>query len=352
MSYQQEALGKEPQPAASTGSAPIASHSGEKAERTLSQLKVGGLAVLVLFLLAFPHIFTLPYQQHVAILIFMNALMAVAWNITGGYTGQVALGNTIFFGFGAYSSAILLKNYLLSPWVGMLVGIALSVVVAIAVGYPTFRLKGHYFGIATLAIGEIFSTVVLNTQQLGAASGITLPILPESWINIEFHGTNKTPYYYLVLAFLAIALLTVYKMERSKWGYYFRAIKEDQDGARALGINPTKYKMLAFILSATLTSIAGTFYAQYVMFIDPASVVYLQLSIGMCLMAVLGGLGTLWGPVIGASVLIALSETTRVMIGGTGQGVDMMMYGLLVMIVAVFQPRGLMGLLGRSGRRK
>ncbi len=349
MSHQQEILAKEARSAASTASVPVKSYPMEK-EGARSRLKAGGLAVLVLLALAYPLVFTMPYQQHVAILIFMNALMAVAWNITGGYTGQVALGNTIFFGFGAYSSAVMLKSYLISPWAGMLVGIAISIAVAAAVGYPAFKLKGHYFGIATLAIGEIVSTIVLNTQQLGAAAGITLPILPESWINMQFHG--KAQYYYLILAFLTIAILTVYKMERSKWGYYFRAIKEDEEGARALGINPTKYKMLAFLLSATLTSVAGTFYAQYVLFIDPASVVYLQISIGMCLMAVLGGLGTLWGPVIGAAVLIALSETTRVTIGGTGQGVDMMMYGLLVMIVAVFQPRGLMGLLSRSGRRK
>jgi branched-chain amino acid transport system permease protein len=282
----------------------------------------------------------------------MNALMAVAWNILGGYTGQVSLGNTIFFGVGAYTDAILLKNYLISPWAGMLVGIALSILLAVVVGYPTFRLKGHYFAIATIAVGEILSTIVTNTDYLGAAVGITLPILPESWINMEFSDLDKAPYYYIILAFLAIAMLTVYAIERSKLGYYFRAIREDPDAAKALGVNITNYKLFAFILSAVFTSIAGTFYAQYILFVDPGSTIYLMLSITMCLMAVLGGIGTLWGPVIGAVVLVAISESTRVMMGGTGSAVDLVFYGFLVVAIAVYQPSGLMGLINRIGRRK
>ena len=313
-------------------------------------VKVAALAALILFLLVYPQLFTLPYQQHIAILIFMNALMAVGWNILGGYTGQVSLGNTIFFGVGAYTSAILLKNFLISPWGGMLVGIALSILLAVVVGYPTFRLQGHYFAIATIAVGEILSTLVINTQELGAAVGIQLPILPESWINMQFH--DKAPYYYISLAFLALAMLVVYRIEHSKLGYYFRAIKEDQEGARALGINPTNYKLIAFILSAIFTSMAGTFYAQYVTFIDPGSTIYLMVSITMCLIAVLGGLGTLWGPLIGSTVLIGLSESTRVMLGGTGNAMDLLIYGFLVMAVAVYQPNGLMGMLHSLRRRR
>lgn len=315
------------------------------------RFKAMALVALILFLLAFPHLFTMPFQQHIAILIFVNALMAVAWNITGGYTGQVSLGNTIFFGVGAYTSTVLFKDYLVSPWAGMLVGIALSILLAVAVGYPCFRLQGHYFAIATIAVGEILYTVVVNTQVLGAAVGIQLPILPESWINMEFHGTDKTSYYYIILAFLATAMITVYWIERSKLGFYFRAIKEDPDGARALGINITRYKLFAFMLSATFTAMAGTFYAQYVLFIDPNSTIYIMVSITMCLMAVLGGIGTLWGPVIGAAVLISISESTRVMLGGTGMAVDLLIYGFLVMAVAVYQPNGLIGMLKGIGRR-
>ncbi|MGE5618486.1 MAG: branched-chain amino acid ABC transporter permease [Sphingomonadaceae bacterium] len=325
-------------------------HPTEKLEARRNPLKIVALAALALFLLVYPLVFTMPFHQHIAILVFVNALMAVGWNILGGYTGQVSLGNTIFFGVGAYASTILLKDYLISPWLGMLAGILLSILLAAAVGYPCFRLQGHYFAIATIAVGEILYTAVINTQELGAAVGIQIPLLPEAWINMQFH--DKAPYYYISLAFLAIAMLVVYWIEHSRLGYYFRAIKEDQDGARALGINPTNYKLIAFILSAIFTSMAGTFYAQYVTFIDPYSTIYLMVSITMCLMAVLGGLGTLWGPVIGAVVLIGISESTRVLLGGTGKAIDLLIYGFLVIAFAVYQPNGLMGLLKSLRRRK
>ncbi len=312
-------------------------------------VRIGMGSALGVVLLAYPRIFTLPYPQHVAILILMNALMAVAWNITGGYTGQVALGNAVFFGAGAYTSALLLRDFHVSPWVGMLVGIGVSCVAAVVLGYSTFRLTGYYFTIACIAMAEIVSTIVLNTKRLGGASGVSLPILKSSLANLQFHGT-KSGYYYIILAFLTIAIVTVYWIERSKLGYYFRAIREDEDGARALGINPAKYKLTAFILSAVFTSIAGTFYAQYILFIDPASTLSQQISLSMCLMSVLGGLGTLWGPLMGAGVLIGISEVTRVTIGGTGQAVDLMIYGLLVVVFAVYQPTGLMGMLGRFKR--
>lgn len=331
--------------------------SGEAYAPSLSEgrkspTKMVALAALIIFALVYPWIFTMPFQQHTVILILTFGLMAVAWNILGGYTGQVSLGNTMFFGVGAYTSTWLLRDYLLSPWVGMLVGIVLSIGLALMVGYPTFRLGGHYFAIATIAVAEILHIIVLNTQQLGAAVGISLPILPESWINMEFHGTDKRPYYYIILAFFSIAMYTVYRMERSKWGYYFRAIKEDPVGARALGVNIQRYKMLAFILSAVFTSMAGTFYAQYVLYIDPFSVLFLQISILMCLMAVLGGVGTLWGPLIGAVVLQLVGEATRLGLGGTGQALDLVIYGFLVMAVAVYQPKGLMGIIQQFSRRR
>lgn len=311
----------------------------------------GLFALLIVGLLVYPWLFTLPFQQHIAILIFTFGLMAVGWNILGGYTGQVSLGNTMFFGIGGYTAAILLRDLLLSPWAGMAVGVIISILVAVIVGYPSFRLGGHYFAIATIAVAEIVHVIAVNSQYLGAAVGITIPILPESWINMQFHGTDKRPYYYIILGFLALAMFVVYRMERSKWGFYFRAIKEDPVGARALGVNVQRYKLLAFVLSAVFTSMAGSFYAMYVLFLDPFSMFYIQISITMCLMAVLGGIGTLWGPIIGAVVLIGISEGTRLSTGGTGQALDLLIYGFLVMAVAVYQPKGLMGLIQKLGRR-
>jgi branched-chain amino acid transport system permease protein len=206
----------------------------DEPEAGRNPLKIGALVALVVLTLAYPFVFSLPYQQHLAILVCLYALMAVGWNILGGYTGQVSLGNTIFFGVGAYTSTVLLKTFLISPWVGMLVGVLLSILLAVVVGYPCFRLKGHYFAIATIAVGEIMHTVAVNTQELGAAVGLQQPILPESWVNFQFHGTDKVPYYFIILAFLALAQLVVYKLERSKMGYYFRAIKEDPVGSREI----------------------------------------------------------------------------------------------------------------------
>ena len=153
----------------------------------------------------------------------------------------------------------------------MLAGTILSMIAAVVLGYTTFRLRGYYFTIACIAMAEIVSAIVVNTRRLGGAVGVTIPIRDASLLNFQFHGTNKAPYYYTILTFLAIALLVVYKMERSKLGYYFRAIREDEDGARALGVNAAQYSYSVHD-ERPFTSMAGTFYAQYVMFIDPMSV--------------------------------------------------------------------------------
>jgi branched-chain amino acid transport system permease protein len=193
-------------------------------------------------------------------------------------------------------------------------------------------------------------TIMINWDAVGGARGINLPIKPEMLVNFQFHRA-KWPYYYIALAlFAAVFGLTAW-VERSRLGYYFRAVREDPDAAQSLGVPLTRYKLMAIALSAAFTAAGGSFYAQYVLFIDPESVFPLLLSILICLVAVLGGVGTLWGPFLGAVVLIPLSEATRIYFGGTGKAVDLMIYGGLIVLVAVFQPAGLAGLLRRLGRR-
>ena len=267
---------------------------------------IGLIIVAVLFLL-FPVFFTLPFPRHLMIMIFLYATMGLAWNLIGGYAGQISLGHAIFFGIGAYTSSLMLMKLWISPWVGMLMGGIFSVIVAFIIGYPCFKLAGHYFAIATIAIGEIAQHWMLNWDWAGAAVGLTLPILPESLINLEFHS-SKAPYYYIALGILTLAILFTYFVDRSKLGYYFKAIKGDLEAARSLGINVWKYKFYALALSAFLTSLCGSFYAQYVLYIDPDSVFPLMLSIVVCLVATLGGVGTVWGPVIGAFILIPISQ--------------------------------------------
>ena len=307
------------------------------------------LAALGAGLLAFPWVFVQPYPRDVMIRIFLYALLAQAWNLLGGYCGQVSLGNAVFFGIGAYTSSILSLWWGVSPWLGMLAGMGLAVLVSQAIGYPCFRLRGHYFALATIGIGEIVQTVAINWDAIGGARGVWLPIKPETLGNFQFHRA-KWVYYYIALALLGAVFAVTALVQRSRLGYYFRANREDPAAAESLGIALTRYKLLAIAASSAFTAVGGTFYAQYVLFIDPESVLPTSLSILVCLVAVLGGVGTLWGPALGAAVLISLSETTRLWLGGTGKAVDLMIYGGLIVLVSVFQPGGLMGLAGRLGR--
>lgn len=300
-------------------------------------------AAVLLVLLVFPLFVSSPFYIHLMILIFLYALLAGAWNILGGYAGQVSLGHAVFFGIGAYSSTLGLVNLGINPWLGLLAGGVIAVVVSLLMGYPTFRLKGHYFVIATIALGEIFFVLFTNWEWAGGAVGEHLPFVEPGLASFQFGP--KAPYYYIALAFLAIQLTVTYWMQRSYLGYYFQAIREDQDAARALGIDITRYKLVAMAFSAFFMAIGGSFYAQYVMYIDPESVLPMMLSIQVCLITILGGVGTIAGPVIGAAIMIPLAEFSRALLGGSGSALDLVIYGLLIMIIAVAKPSGLMGLI-------
>jgi branched-chain amino acid transport system permease protein len=291
---------------------------------------------------------TLPFPRHVVIMIFLYGALATAWNVVAGYCGQISLGQAVFFGIGGYTSSLLFKETGLTPWAGMIAGVLVAVMVSQIVGYPVFRLRGHYFAIATIAVGEIVQALVVNWDAIGGARGVFVPIKrPDSVWNFQFHQ-SKAFYYYIALGLLLLALGTTRLIERSRRGYYFRAIREDQDAAASLGVNVAREKLRALAVSAALTAMGGTFYAQYLLFIDPESVFPLSLSILICLTAVLGGVGTLWGPVLGAAVLVPLQEGTRVMLGGTGKALDLLIYGALIILISVWEPGGLMALFARS----
>jgi branched-chain amino acid transport system permease protein len=307
-------------------------------------------AVFAACLLAYPLIFDQPYQQHVLIMIFIYALMAQGWNVLAGYCGQISLGQAVFFGIGAYSSAFLFSHFNVSPWLGMVAGVGVSVIVAFAIGFPTFRLKGHYFAIATLVIGEIGQTVFINWEYVGGATGIWIPIERDApWFAFQFHD-SKLPYYYIALAFLVLACLCVGWLERSRTGLYFRAIREEPEAASSLGIDITRYKLIAIMVSAAFTSVAGSLFTQYILVIDPETVFPLILSILVVLMTMLGGVGTLWGPIIGAGILFPLSEFTRIYFGGSGGAEDLMIYGALIVLISIFYPAGLIGLVRKVTR--
>jgi branched-chain amino acid transport system permease protein len=315
-------------------------------------LGLGGIALIALAAVAliFPVVFTAPYHRDLAIRILLYAMMAQAWNILAGYCGQVSLGHAVFFGTGAYTSSALQMQWGVNPWIGLVAGILVSMALSQAIGYPCFRLRGHYFAIATIAIGEIIHTLAINWEFIGGARGLTLPIRQDSLLAFQFSGT-KYVYYYIILALMAGCFLATWWIERSRIGYYLRAIREDTDAAQSVGVPVARYKLIAIAMSAAFSSIGGTFYAQYVLYLDPDSVFPLSLSILVCLLAVVGGVGTLWGPLVGTALMIPLSEFTRIKFGGTGSGVDLIIYGALLTSVATFQPTGLVGLVRKWRRR-
>lgn len=328
------------------GQVEAAKASAEALSSARPRWELALLGALIVAVLGFPWAFHLPYHRDLAIKVFLNAMLAQAWNILAGYCGQISLGHAVFFGTGAYTSTALQMRWGVSPWIGLVAGVLVAVALSQAIGYPCFRLRGHYFAIATIAIGEIIQTLAINWEFIGGARGLNLPFRKDSLLAFQFH-TSKYPYYYIMLALLALCMLVSWRIERTRLGYYFRAIREDPAAAQSVGISITKYKLIAMAISAAFVAAGGTFYAQYVLYLDPDSVFPLSLSILICVLAVVGGVGTLWGALVGAAIMIPLSEFTRVQFGGTGRAGDLLIYGALLTVVAVFQPAGLVGLLRR-----
>jgi branched-chain amino acid transport system permease protein len=316
---------------------------------TIKQISVTGITLLLLLL--FPLVITQTYLIHVMILVFMFGMLGVAWNIMGGYAGMFSFGQAAFFGIGAYTSSFLLVTFHVNPWIGLMAGGVVAALMAAAIGYPCSNLRGHYFAIATIAFGEIVRIHFNNWKLVNAAEGITIPMMDESLANFMFHS-SKLPYYYIMLVFLLLALVICYFVANSKMGYYFRAIKESHDVAEVLGVNVVRYRLIAIMVSAFLSAMAGTFYAQYILYIDPESVMLLAISIQIVLISMLGGAGTIMGPVIGAAILIPIAELTRIWLGHRGTGVDMLIYGFLITLISVYQPQGIWGLFANIGKKK
>jgi len=305
----------------------------------MSALKIGlGLTVAAALL---PFATSNPTHLNLAILVLMAAQLGVAWNLLGGYAGQVSLGHAAFYGIGAYASTMLLLNFGLNPWLGMLLGGVIAAGLSFLFGWSCFRLKGHYFAMATIAVAELVQIVFTNWDYAGSAVGLTIPMAQQGLGAMVF--ADKAPYYWLALGLLVLTLAATLAVERSHVGYYLRAIKDEPDAARSIGINIARYKQIALSLSAFFTAMGGSLYAQKELYIDPASVLGTGLSIKMALVSILGGVGTLFGPVVGAVVLTVIEELTRVVFGGSGRGTDTIIYAALIVVIAVFYPNGLLG---------
>ncbi|MGK2850853.1 MAG: branched-chain amino acid ABC transporter permease [Candidatus Limnocylindrales bacterium] len=307
---------------------------------------------LVLTLVAVPVL--LPnYWVHVLTITLMWAQIASSWNVAAGMTGLLSLGHGLFVGAGAYTSTSLFLHLGLSPWLGMVAGIAVAVVIALAIGYLSFRyaLAGLTFGFATLAFAHIALLLVSSTPWLGGIHGLT--VQPQGTSLLAFQFEDRIAYYYVMLALLSGTLAITWWVSRSRAGFYFRAIRENEEAAAAIGISPTRWKLLAIMLSAALAAPAGSFYAQYVMYIDPRTVLGVSISIEAILFTAIGGMGTLLGPLVGAAILVPLGEVLRVAFSGRFANAHLLLYAIVLITVILTVPGGIVGdVRGRWMRRE
>lgn len=299
------------------------------------------IALAVLLMALLPLFVTSQYIMHLSILVLYTTLVSQAWNILSGYSGQFSFGHAAFFGTGAYTSTILLTQYGITPWIGMLVGAVFASLIGLFIGFLSFRykLRGVFFSLGTLAFAEILRIIVQNTEFFNKTLGILIQIDPNPAM---FQFSSRAGYYYVILIFALLATLLVYFISRSRLGYNLVAIRENEDAAQSLGVNTFKNKMIAIAISASVTAIGGSFYAQYMLYIEPPTTFGNDVSIDILLPAIIGGMGTILGPFVGALVVIPLGEVTAQVFGGFA-GAHLMAYGIILILVMLYLPQGIVG---------
>jgi branched-chain amino acid transport system permease protein len=335
------------------------------------------LPALLAFLVAvaalafFPSFVKKPYVLHMGVMLFLAVIQGQAWNVIGGYTGQYSVGHAAYFGVGAYVTMMLLEVRHVAPWFGIWVAVAAAVALALVIGSITFRLRGPYFVLASISVAEIIRLATLHFKDYTrGAEGYLLTEIPDLHVlGAEISFIGKKPFYQAGLALAVVTIAANWAVQHSKLGYYFQAIREDQDAAHSLGIRLSFYKNVALAISAFFTAFAGGFYAMYVKFIDPNIAFGIDVSVQIVLIAIIGGIGTILGPVIGAMVLVPLSEILRnprglVQVGilpadsGLVRFIEaylsnawLLVYGVLVVVVILFAPDGVLGVLRQATAR-
>jgi branched-chain amino acid transport system permease protein len=305
----------------------------------MSHRGIGVAIALALF--AAPLATANPFLHHLLIMVLFSTLLGVAWNLLGGYAGQVSFGHAAFLGVGAYTTMLLHLKLGLSPWLGLLIGGGLAALVAGPIGLICFRLRGPYFSLATLAVAEIVRLVALNWESLTAGpQGLLITHLPEMRLfGRVIDWESKMPFYYVIAALTLLAMGANHFVAQSRLGAYLLAVREDIDSAEAVGIDTVKTRVLALALSAALAGLAGGFYALYFRYIDPDTVFSVALSVEMVFIAVVGGLATTGGPITGALFLVTISELFRERF----QSGHLIFYGLFMMFTIRYLPEGLWG---------
>jgi len=304
------------------------------------------LAVLVVgTLLAVPYVTANPFYQHLLIMVLFWTLLGAAWNLLGGFAGQVSFGHATFLGVGAYTAMLLYLKLGWSPWLGLVFGGLAGALVALPIGLICFRLRGPYFSLATLAVAEIVRLVALNWETLTAGPmGLLITTLPAlNWFGRPVNWESKLPFYYVALVLALLAMGITWFVSRSRLGAYLLAIREDMDSAEAAGIDTTRTKVIALALSAFIAGLAGGFYGLYFRYIDPDAVFSISMSVEMVFIAVVGGIATTAGPIVGAVFLVTIAELFRERF----QVGHLIFYGLLMMIVIRYMPEGIWGRMRR-----
>lgn len=303
------------------------------------------IVIVVVLLAAVPLVTQSNVVLNFLVVTLLIALAGQGWNVLGGYGGQYSFGHAAFFGTGAYVTGILQVKYGVNAWAGFALGIAAGMLVGAVIGALTFRsgLRGSYFALVTLAFAEVLRIIASVAPITGAGVG-TLIKLDLRWEALQFQ--SRAVFYWFILALVALSLLIAWQIERSRFGAWLVAVRENEDAARALGVDTTRVKLAAMMVSAAITAAAGCFYAQYFLFIDAGIAYGPWISIEALLTPIIGGVGTIFGPLLGALVVKSLGELAR-LITGTAPGLDLMIYGSVLVLVVWFAPRGLIGLLDR-----
>jgi len=293
------------------------------------------------------------YYETVGFLVLVNAMLGIGWNVIGGWAGQFDFGPSVFFAFGAYVAALLANHGGVNAWVGLVAGALASALVCAILTYPITRLRGHYFAIATVAMWMIAQPIGATWELINGSRGLFIPIAPargfaQGLLTLEFPGRSKgLGFYYVALVLFALVLGGARAVERSKLGYYFRAIRDDQEGAEGIGINSRVYKVVARSIMAAIFGMGGVLYAFWALAVFPDQVLDVNWNVLPMMAAVVGGIGRLWGPVLGAVILIPISQLMTATLGSgplAGRGIDLIIYGAIIMIIASWRPNGLLSL--------
>ena len=287
------------------------------------------------------------YLLHMAVTVGLMAYLAMAWNVLGGLAGQDSFGHAAFVGVGAYTSSLLLIHYHVSPWLGMLAGGALAVCLSVIIGFPSFRLRGTFFTLSTLAFAEVVRIIVVNTEQIGpldirGAAGLSIPLVGDAPGLFQFG--DKLPYYYIIWVMTFVVYYVSYRLKKSKYGLFLGAIADDEEAAQANGVDVLQAKMLALVISAFFAALGGTFYAQFYRSVDPSNILSISFSIDFVLLSIIGGTKSLFGPIVGAVMLTPVGEIARVNLGGSYSGLHKIVYGIVLIGVVLYLPNGLTSL--------